>query len=332
MSDAGLPRIALPIGDPAGIGPEVVMKTLALEAVHAACRPVVVGDDMALAVHAAAAGLKLVINSDSVRVADSPPVAFRRVGLLSGGMPPLAQPTPEAGRACVGYATTAMLAVLNGECDAVVAAPHTEAAVNAAGIAFSGYPNLLAEVTGTPPAAVFLMLVSPHFRVVNVTLHEPLVAAIRRLSPDLIESAIGAAVDAMARFGIAQPRIGVCGLNPHAGEGGLFGDEDRTVVAPAIERWRHRGADITGPHPADALFATRAHDVYVAMYHDQGHIPVKVASPKAGIAMTIGTPVLFSSVAHGSAYDIAGKGQADETAFASAVLLLADQFRATTQA
>jgi 4-hydroxythreonine-4-phosphate dehydrogenase len=322
------PRIALALGDPAGIGPEIVLKALARADVHAACRPLVFGDDVALAVHAKAAGLALVINSGTLRVGDAPAAAYRRTGLLSGGMPPLAQPTPEAGRACVGYARAAMRAALDGACEAVVAAPHTETAVNAAGIAFRGYPDLLAEVTGTPPERVFLMLVSPDFRVVNTTLHEPLVSAIGRLTTDLIESAIGAAVDAMAKFGIDRPKIGVCGLNPHAGEGGLFGAEDGAIIAPAIERWRMRGADVSGPHPADALFAKRAHDAYVAMYHDQGHIPVKLASPNAGCAMSVGTPVLFSSVAHGSAYDIAGAGKADESALAAALLLIAEQFRA----
>jgi 4-hydroxy-L-threonine phosphate dehydrogenase PdxA len=235
--------------------------------------------------------------------------------------------SPEAGRACVTYATEAMRAGLGGSCDAVVAAPHTEAAVNAAGIKFSGYPELLAEVTGTPASDVFLMLVSPQYRVVNVTLHEPLRTAIARLDADLIERAIGAGLDAMARFGVARPKIGVCGLNPHAGEGGLFGEEDRAIISPAVARWQAKGADVSGPHPADALFAKRAHDVYVAMYHDQGHIPVKTASPHLGIAVSVGTPVLFASVAHGSAHDIAGQGRADEGALASALLTLAGQFK-----
>jgi 4-hydroxy-L-threonine phosphate dehydrogenase PdxA len=292
----------------------------------------VFGDDAALSAHAAAAHLKLTITADTLRVGDGPSVPYKRLGLLGGGMPPFGQVSPDAGRACVGYASAAMNLALAGGCDAVVAAPHTEAAVNAAGIKFSGYPDLLAEVTGTPAARVFLMLVSPHYRVVNVTLHEPLTSAIGRLTTDLIESAIGAGLDAMARFGSARPTVAVCGLNPHAGEGGLFGTEDQAIVAPAIERWRQRGADVTGPHPADSLFAKRGYDVYVAMYHDQGHIPVKIASPNAGIAMSVGTPVLFSSVAHGSAHDISGKGKADDTALVSAVLTVAEQFRAARPA
>jgi 4-hydroxythreonine-4-phosphate dehydrogenase len=321
-----LPRIALTLGDPAGIGPEIVLKTLLRDDVHAACKPILFGDDVALATHAMTSGLSISIDSDTIRVGGAPAVSYQRAGLLTAGMPPLAQPTPEAGRACHGYAVAAMRHALAGRCDAVVAAPHTEAAVNAAGIPFRGYPDLLAETTGTPAERVFLMLVSPYFRIVNVTLHEPLSAAISRLTVDFIDSAIGAAVDAMARFGIEHPSVAVCGLNPHAGEGGLFGHEDQAIIAPAISRWKHRGHDVSGPHPADAVLAKRAHDVYLAMYHDQGHIPVKVMSPNAGVAMSVGTPVLFSSVAHGSAYDIAGQGKADETALATAVMLVAEQF------
>jgi 4-hydroxy-L-threonine phosphate dehydrogenase PdxA len=174
---------------------------------------------------------------------------------------------------------------------------------------------------------VFLMLVSPHYRVVNVTLHESLATAMSRISTDLVSAAIGAALEAAKRFGIARPRIGVCGLNPHAGEGGLFGEEDARLIAPAIAAWQDKDAEISGPHGADVLFGARAHDIYLAMYHDQGHIPVKVASPKSAAAMSIGTPILFSTVAHGTAYDIAGTGRADESALVNAVRLIAEQFR-----
>jgi 4-hydroxythreonine-4-phosphate dehydrogenase/1,2-dihydroxy-3,5-cyclohexadiene-1,4-dicarboxylate dehydrogenase len=163
--------------------------------------------------------------------------------------------------------------------------------------------------------------------VVNVTLHESLRTAIDRLTPDLVSAAIGAGLDAAKRFGFTTPKIGVCGLNPHAGEGGLFGDEDARLIAPVVTEWREKGAEVTGPHPADTLFGDRAHDIYVAIYHDQGHIPVKVASPKLAAAMSIGTPILFSSVAHGTAYDIVGTGRADESAFANAIRLVAEQFR-----
>ena len=327
MTAEGLPRIALPIGDPAGIGPEIVLKALARPEIHAACHPVVYGDGAALHAHAEAAGIAISLEGGALWVNNGYQVPFMRGNLLKAGLPPIGQVTPEAGKACHGYALAAIRAAQKGQIDAVVAAPHTEAAVNAAGIAFDGYPNLVANTTETKRDDVFLMLVSPHFRIVNVTLHEPLSAAIGRLSTDLIGRAIGTAIEAMARFGISNPSIAVCGLNPHAGEGGLFGSEDQAIIAPAVADWARKGHNVTGPHPADAVLAKRGHDVYVAMYHDQAHIPFKVTSPNAGVAMSVGVPVLFCSVAHGSAHDIAGRGLADATAYINAILLMAEQFR-----
>lgn len=322
-----LPRIALSIGDPAGIGPEIVLKTLARPEIHAACHPIVYGDGAALYAHAEAAGIPISLEGGALWVNNGHQVPFIRGNFLKSGLPPIGRITPEAGRACHGYAVAAIRAAQKGQIDAVVAAPHTEAAVNAAGISFDGYPNLVADTTETPREKVFLMLVSPQFRIVNVTLHEPLSAAIRRLTTDLVDSAIGAAIDAMTRFGIDKPSVAVCGLNPHAGEGGLFGTEDAAIIAPAIARWKDRH-DVSGPYGADVVLAKRGHDVYLAMYHDQAHIPFKVTSPNSGIAMSVGTTVLFSSVAHGSAHDIAGTGRADATALINAVLLIAEQFRA----
>jgi len=329
MIAEGLPRIALPIGDPTGIGPEIVLKALARPEIHAACHPVVYGDGAALHAHAEAAGIPISLEGGALWVDNGYQVPFMRGNLLKMGLPPLGQVSPEAGRACHGYAVAAIRAALKGQIDAVVAAPHTEAAVNAAGIPFDGYPNLVADTTETKRDDVFLMLVSPHFRIVNVTLHEPLKDAAARLSTDLVSRAIGAAIAGVARFGITDPSIGVCGLNPHAGEGGLFGLEDQALIAPAVAEWAVKGHNVSGPHPADALLAKRGHDVYVAMYHDQAHIPFKVTSPNAGVAVSVGVPVLFCSVAHGSAHDIAGKGQADATAYINAILLMADQFGRT---
>ena len=138
-----------------------------------------------------------------------------------------------------------------------------------------------------------------------------------------------AAVAGVVRFGIANPSVGVCGLNPHAGEGGLFGKEDQAIIAPAVAEWASKGVNVSGPYPADALLAKRGHDVYVAMYHDQAHIPFKVTSPNAGVAMSVGVPVMFCSVAHGSAHDIAGQGKADPSALINAILLMAGQFKRT---
>jgi 4-hydroxy-L-threonine phosphate dehydrogenase PdxA len=170
------------------------------------------------------------------------------------------------------------------------------------------------------------MLLCDQFRVVNTTLHEPVVAAVQRLSIDLVCRAITATHEAMNKMNFSHPRIAVAGVNPHAGEGGLFGGEDEAIVRPAVAVSAAKGWDVSGPWPADSLFAAREYDAYVVMLHDQGHIPVKLVAPMDSSAISIGTEVIFGSVAHGSAHDIAGKGVADPTAFKNALLRMVKQF------
>ena len=316
-------RVAIAIGDPAGIGPEIVLRALAEPRVRQAIEPLVVGDAVALARHAEACAIPAHVDAARVRVGDTPPVPLIETGSLGSQWWRIGESTAVTGAACRAYALEAIARVRAGAARAAIAAPHTETSVNAAGYRFRGYPGLVAEATATPEDRVFLMLLSPAYRVVNVTLHVPVVEAIRRLTPELIAHAIRAAHASLEALGIARPRIGVCGVNPHAGEGGLMGDEDRALVAPAVAAARAEGIDADGPWPADTLFAGRAHDAYVAMYHDQGHIPVKVAAPRAASAITIGTPVPFGSVAHGSALDIAGRGRADPGALINALLNVA---------
>jgi 4-hydroxythreonine-4-phosphate dehydrogenase len=321
------PCIALPIGDPAGIGPEIVLKTLLAGAPGA--EPVVVGDAEPLRRHAEACGIPLAIGEGRLAVGGRE-YGFVACGALDPDAWSFGRVGAAAGAACRAYALRGIALAVAGAVDAVLAAPHTEASVNLAGNPFRGYPGLLAEATGTPEDRVFLMLLCPEYRVVNATLHLPLVEAARMLSRERVANAIEAAAAALRSLGIAAPRVGVCGLNPHAGENGLFGREEIDIIAPAVAAARGRGLAVTGPAPADALFADRAHDVYVAMYHDQGHIPVKVAAPRRSSAVSIGTPVVFGSVAHGSAHDIAGRNRADPTAFGIALELLATQFGGPT--
>jgi len=316
-------RVVLAIGDPAGIGPEIVLRALGDARVRRALEPLVVGDAVALARHAEACALAARIEDGRLQVGDLPPVPLIETGSLGGQDWRIGDSTAVTGAACRAYALEAIARVRAGEARAAIAAPHTESSVNAAGYRFRGYPGLVAEATGTPEERVFLMLLSPAYRVVNVTLHEPLIEAVRRLTPELVANAIRAAHASLQALGLARPRIGVCGINPHAGEGGLMGHEDRAIVAPAVEVARAEGIDASGPWPADVLFAGRAYDACVAMYHDQGHIPVKVAAPHSASAITIGTPVPFGSVAHGSALDIAGRGRADASALINALLNVA---------
>ena len=231
--------------------------------------------------------------------------------------------TAEAGRATIGYLRDALVLLDAGRGRAIVGCPHSETAVNAAGIPFSGYPSAIARLRGTDEDEVFMMLVGGGLRIVHATLHEDLKGALARLTPELIEAAALRAVEALQRLGIPQPRIGLFGINPHAGEGGLFGREDEEIVVPARDRLRERGVDVAGPEGADTMLVRGGFDAFVAMYHDQGHIPVKLLAGRSASALSIGAGVLFSSVGHGAAFDIAGKGTASPDAVIRTIRLLA---------
>jgi len=228
-----------------------------------------------------------------------------------------------AGAAMVAYVREAVRLARAGLVDAVVGCPHSETSVARAGIPFSGYPGLIAQLTGTPADRVFLMLATPDLRIGHVTLHEPVRQALARLDTELVVDAALAVIDGARAIGIERPRLGVFGINPHAGEGGLFGNEDQAITEPAVARLRAMGLDVGGPQGADLMLAQRGHDVYLAMFHDQGHIPVKLLSPRQASALSLGGGVRFSSVGHGCAFDIAGQGTADASAVLRTVRLLA---------
>lgn len=314
-------RIAVALGDPNGIGPEIAVKAAAHFA-GGPLQPVLVGD-----VH--------IIQEYARRHApDLPLIALERAepggrALVYVDVPALAESSfkpgqvlPEAGRATVDYVKRAVELAQSGQAAAVVGCPHSETAINQAGIAFSGYPGLIAQLTGTPSEKVFLMLVAAGLRIAHVTLHESVKTALRRITPDLVVDAALAAVAAEKKLGNQTPAIGVFGINPHAGENGLFGDDDLRITEPAVARLREKGLRVEGPTGADLLLGQRRHDLYIAMFHDQGHIPVKLLSPLRSSALTIGTPILFSSVGHGSAFDIAGQGIADPVSVIETLSLL----------
>lgn len=304
-------RIAVPVGDPNGIGPEIALRTAVHYAGRADVQLTVFGPPAALA--RAAQGLGWRDLPAGLRVVETPLTAPCTPGVVSA----------EAGHAMIAAATAAIEATRRGEFDAVVAGPHHERAVHLAGIAFSGYPSLLARVCGQSPDEVFMMLIGGDLRIVHVTLHESVQTALHRLSPELVTQATLAGARAMRRMGLAQPRIGLFGINPHASEDGLFGDEDRRITAPAAAQLRAQGLQVDGPTGADLLLAERRHDLYVAIFHDQGHIPVKLLHPRSASALSIGADVILSSVGHGSAMDIAGQGLADPRAMIEAVARLA---------
>jgi 4-hydroxythreonine-4-phosphate dehydrogenase len=247
--------IAVAIGDPNGIGPEIAVKAAAAFA-GGDPRIVLVGDQFVIERYGV---------PDNVHVVE----ALAREAFAPGRV------DPAAGRATLAYAEAAFNLARGGHADAVVACPHSETAVNAAGIEFSGYPSLVARLANLPGDRVFLMLIGGRLRIVHATLHTALSDALRRLTPDLVEAAGRASVETLQRFGIARPRIGIFGINPHAGERGLFGDDDERITKPAAERLRGAGIDVEGPSGADEL-VTHDSDAFIAMYHDQGHIPVKL--------------------------------------------------------
>jgi 4-hydroxythreonine-4-phosphate dehydrogenase len=324
-----LPRIAIATGDPAGIGPEVSLKAALDARTRQICRPVVVGDPVVLEAHARAAGLAARFNVIGADERD------RAAAASNGTIDVLPAPMPEPvaiqfgthgaayGRAALASASRAIRAALSGEVDAVVAAPHDQTSIAAAGIVFNGYPGFLARETGMDPRDVFLMLWFGATRIVHVTLHVGVAEALASITRARVTRTIEAADTALKRLGIATPRIFVSGVNPHAGEGGLFGREEIYTIAPAIAAARERGIDATGPFGCDTLFHKQGADAFVVMLHDQGHIAAKLLAPNAAAALTIGSPVLFSSVAHGSALDIAGKGIANPVAMIEAVAHLA---------
>jgi 4-hydroxythreonine-4-phosphate dehydrogenase len=300
------PKIAIATGDPAGIGPEISIKAARDARVTAICHPVLFGSRDVLALHGAIEGL------DIAEVEQERP----RLGTIA----------PEHGRAALASAERAIRAAMGREFAAVVGAPHTEAAIHAAGIPFDGYPSFVARVTGVPIEDAILMLCLNHdgreVRIAHVTLHKSVGHALTLIT---VESVLKTVRAAHAYLG--GGRIAVSGVNPLAGEGGAFGREEIEVVAPAIEAARREGIAVDGPIGADTLFQRRDYDAFVVMLHDQGHVAAKLLAPHRVAAVTIGTPVLFSSVGHGSALDIAGQGRANPDAVIEAITRLVGRRR-----
>ncbi|MCT9140307.1 4-hydroxythreonine-4-phosphate dehydrogenase PdxA [Streptomyces violarus] len=310
-----LPVIAVTMGDGAGIGPEVIVPALLHPDTLRDCRPVVVGDAGRLR---QAAGI-LGIPCEIVPVEHPAEAKFApgRVHVIDLGLLPADLPWGElsavAGDAAYHYVRVAAELALRGEVDGICTAPLNKGALHAAGHLYPGHTELLAHLTGVEE--VSMMLSTPRVKVIHVTTHIGLIDAVNRIEPGLVERTVRRGHEAMVRAGTADPVIGVCGINPHAGENGLFGyGEEETKIVPALETVRADGIDARGPLPADTAFylASRGdYDLIVAMYHDQGHGPVKVLGIEAGVNLTVGLPVIRTSVDHGTAFDIAGTGRAE---------------------
>jgi len=317
------PTIAITMGDAAGVGPEIIVKALARPEAYEVCRPFVVGDASRLRKAAAIAGVTL-----HVRIVDGPGHARCERGtidcvdlrLVPDDLP-FGAVSALAGDAAYRYLERAIALAVARDIDAICTAPLNKEALHAGGHRFPGHTEILAHLTGT--AEVSMMLSAPGLRVVHCTTHIGLLDAIARIEPGLVERTIRRGHQALCGSGIAAPRIAVCGINPHAGENGLFGDgEEASKIAPGVAAARAAGIDVIGPLPADTLFfrAIRGDfDLVVAMYHDQGHCPVKVLGLDAGVNITLGLPVIRTSVDHGTAFDIAGTGAADERSMLEAL-------------
>jgi 4-hydroxythreonine-4-phosphate dehydrogenase len=310
-----LPLIAVTMGDAAGIGPEVILPALLDGATQARCRPVVVGDAERLRQAARILGLDCeIVTVEAPQDAEFAPGRIHVVdlGLIPADLP-WGELSPVAGDAAYQYVRVAAELAVRGDVQGLCTAPLNKEALHAAGHIYPGHTELLAHLTGTEE--VSMMLATPKVKVIHVTTHIGLIDAVNRIEPGLVERTVRRGHEALVRSGTPQPAIGVCGINPHAGENGLFGyGEEEEKIVPAIERLRADGIDARGPLPADTAFflASRGdYDLIVAMYHDQGHGPVKVLGIEAGVNLTVGLPVIRTSVDHGTAFDIAGTGRAE---------------------
>ena len=305
---SGRLKIAIPVGDPAGIGPEIALKAALDPAVRAACDPMLVCDPALLARHAKVCGLDA--SHVEVLTCPQPETASLGFGVVS----------PISGRASIAFCAAAVKAAMAGEVDAVVAAPQHETSIAQAGIPFDGHPSFVARQTGTDENGVYMMLCFGDTRIAHCTLHRSVRDAIAMITRENVARTIRAADVALKRLGIVDAKIAVSGLNPHAGEGGLFGQEEIEIIKPAMETVAAEGLNVAGPFGADTMFHMPGFDAFVVMLHDQGHIATKLMAQNAAAALTIGTPILFASVAHGTGHDIAGKGIANPAAMIEAVM------------
>jgi 4-phospho-D-threonate 3-dehydrogenase / 4-phospho-D-erythronate 3-dehydrogenase len=325
------PLIALTMGDPAGIGPEVCLKALLRSDIYSRCRPLVIGTLGTLErmrdVLQSGQHLHVVPNPTDGRYTlggvDVLDLAHEHPGPF-----PLGIAAKDNGAAAVAYVERAIALALSGEVDAIATAPLNKEAMRAAGFPYDGHTELLAVKTDTK--VYTMMLASGDFRVFHVSTHVSLRGAIERAKRARVLQVIELAYREIQRLGVSEPRLAVAGLNPHAGENGLFGDEEIHEIGPAVEEARSRGWNVSGPLSPDTVFARAKRgdfDGVVAMYHDQGHIPFKMTEFELGVNVTVGLPIIRTSVDHGTAYDIAGKGVADPNNMVQAVVLAAEMAR-----
>ncbi|NQD64377.1 4-hydroxythreonine-4-phosphate dehydrogenase PdxA [Bacillus haikouensis] len=319
------PIVGITMGDAAGVGPEIILKSLAVKEIYDMSRPLVIGDSKILERAKSFVNSELNIESVSAdRIQDLPyklgTVYCLDLNLLDASLP-IGQVSPEAGHAAFEYLAAAIELAKENKIDAICTAPLNKEALHKGGHKYPGHTEILADLTDTEDFS--MMLSAPDLKVIHVTTHVGIIDAVKMINPERVYHVIKLAHDTLKKSGITSPKIAVCGINPHAGENGLFGyGEEEEKVIPGVEKAQGEGMDVVGPLPADTLFFRTVRgdfDIVVAMYHDQGHGPVKVLGLDAGVNITVGLPIIRTSVDHGTAFDIAGKGIADEKSLMEAI-------------
>ena len=324
-----LPIVGITMGDPTGIGPEIIVKALSMEEPFQACRPIVFGDQEVLS-----RAIEIQSLSTTLEITEKIP----EDGYLSGKIFLLpvsrlditslrfGQPDRACGEAMVKYIEEAVKWATRGALDAITTCPINKQAMNAAGYSFPGHTELLGHLAQASPVA--MMFLGSKWKIVLVTTHLPLKDVSRWITASRILSTLQLTDEGMKKyFAIAHPKMAVLGLNPHCGEGGLLGEEEKREVLPAIAEAKSLGMDVAGPFPADSFFSLSGRTVFdavISMYHDQGLIPIKMLDFKEAVNFTLGLPFIRTSVDHGTAYDLAGKGLADPTNLVKAVLAAAN--------
>ena len=326
------PIIGVTMGDPVGIGPEVILKALSQRSLYDTCRPIVLGDVRVLTAMNQRLGTGLIIRGVSGPEAGHYEPGMIDVAALSDldcdQLQP-ARPSRATGQAMVKYVTEGADWAMQGRIHGLVTCPINKMAMRTAGFDYDGHTELLAEMTRT--SDYVMMLAGNRLRVALVTIHIPLARVSGELTIDAILKTIRITEEALRNsFGIKKPKLVAAALNPHAGEGGMFGDEESRIISPALCHAAKAGVDVSGPYPSDSLFYQALKgkwDAVISMYHDQGLIPFKMVHFADGVNTTLGLPIVRTSVDHGTAYDIAGKGQADPGSLVAAVRMAAHQAR-----
>lgn len=314
------PLIGITIGDPAGVGPEVILKALKHKKIFELCIPVIIGD-----INVVKRAARIVNFEEKINlIKDFDQCKEGELNLISLDNVKFdyqfGKVQPECGRVAFEYIKTGIELATAKKIDAVVTAPINKEALNMAGYRYSGHTEIFADLTKTPDYA--MLLASKSLRVIHVSTHVSLRKACDMVKQDRVYKVIKLADEAVRGLGMHSPRIAVAGLNPHAGEKGLFGDEEIKEIIPAIEKAKQEDLNVTGPLPPDTIFLhckEGKYDIAVAMYHDQGHIPLKLVDFMGGVNITVGLPIIRTSVDHGTAFGKAGKGTADETSMLRAI-------------